>query len=144
MHRGVSSVQRRGPGRPRLEDRDSELPKKARALRRDGLSWGQIGEALKIGRSSARRLCQNSVEGLGTDIGTEHGPGDRSPSPPFQNGTLTVPEQRGGRQIGPLGDSAVGSLPEGALELPESLRVFAKLLKRAAGEPEKPKDSDSA
>ncbi len=50
------SSEKRGPGRPRTA---AEIRVKAVQLRRTGHSWTEIAEALAIGRTTARRLCQN-------------------------------------------------------------------------------------
>lgn len=136
-------MQKRGPGRPALEDRDPDVRAKARALRARGLSWSQIGEALHIGRTSARRLCQNSTNELLDANGTKRGHRGLSPATQFQNSTTTVPEpETADEGVGSAHDSTNRSR-EADRGLPESLRLFAKLVRKANEEPEKAGESDS-
>ncbi len=59
-----AEVERRGQtflwGRAKasLLTRDPDLPAKALALRQDGRSWSRVAQALGVGRTTARRLCQ--------------------------------------------------------------------------------------
>src|ERR1017187_8317146 len=54
---GHQPKETRKPGRPRC----SATAKQTLALRDQGLSFGQIGKALKISKSSAERLCRAAL-----------------------------------------------------------------------------------
>lgn len=57
-------------GRPTIEESsgDPSIGQKARDLREAGFSWTQIADTLKIGRSTARRLCQKSELEQGGEV----------------------------------------------------------------------------
>lgn len=51
--------------------RDPALPAKAVEMRRDGLSWAQIGRGLGVGRTTARRLYRLGTAPVLKDQGTD-------------------------------------------------------------------------
>ena len=123
------------PGRPRVQDRlgDPLLGEKAVALRGEGRSWSEIGLELGIGRSTARRLtlCQNSEDASRHDTAPGSRQGGSPRAHPFQNDTTKVPERQIEEQPTSekplMGDKA----SEKGDELPESFRLFERLLRRA-------------
>ena len=111
-------------GRPSLEETrgDPRLAEKAQALRAMGLSWSQVAERLGVGRTSARRLCLERSRGPGLE--TEAAPeAEHDPAgPPFRNRAETVPKPP---------HSLEGRSWTELDAMPETFRLFAKLLRRA-------------
>ena len=79
-----------------MEERlgDPLLVVKARTLRAEGLSWTQIAERLGVGRTTARRLCQNSEDASRHDTAPGSRQGGSPRAHPFQNDTTKVPERQ--------------------------------------------------
>lgn len=131
---GASGRRGRGrPGRPTVEEQlgDPGLADKARCLRDQDLSWSQIADRLRVGRSTARRLCQNSSAATRCEVEGKEGLGHVRPEPPFQNGPEIVSELGHHTSTDATGLPAEGPPSESATGLSESLRIFAELLRKA-------------
>lgn len=116
---------------------DPSLPEKARTLREQGLSWSQVATKLGIGRTTARRLCRSQPAADGGDTGRSSVGEDVPSEPPFQNGAQTVPSPA--RETATAAREASGTpsdMEEGG-HLPETFRIFASLLRKAAQEGQK-------
>ena len=116
---------------------DPSLPEKASTLREQGLSWSQIAAKLGIGRTTARRLCRNQPAAAGGDIDRSSVDEDVSSEPSFQNGAQTVPLPAHEAAAAARGASATPSDMEEGGHLPETFRIFASLLRKAAQEGQK-------
>ena len=124
-----------------MEERlgDPLLVVRARTLRAEGLSWTQIAERLGVGRTTARRLCQNPGRCAGDEVRGEPVGEDARPRPAFQNGSKSVPSVASDmdRVSATLGSGSVDT--EETKALPEVFRLFAALLERALEAGRKPK-----
>jgi len=110
------------------------LGEKARAFRAEGLSWTQVSERLGVGRTTARRLCQDPSRGRGEAIESPRVAENVLAEPAFQNGAESVPNATA--QSGPAGHGASENHAsrEEVKALPQTFRILASLLRRAAEE----------
>jgi len=95
------------------------------------LSWSQIGERLNVGRTTARRLCQNRGSARGGQVVIVSGSGSVPGLIPFRNGASNVPESGPGETRGDDPAQPVRENPEDNEALPESFQLFQTLLRRA-------------
>jgi len=109
-------------GRPSLLDKDADLPSRVAELRNSGRSWSEIASELGVSRSSARRLanlCQkasNSQIEECADISVSNRPVSETCANKEGDSLISADEGKG----------------EGIMALmPQTIKVFKELLKKA-------------